>query len=173
MARARTAISGMSTSGLTSGSSDIICTIAPMPLAWSPMRSRSTTIESTEITMRRSRAIGPCWASRSSTWLSSSKRLRFTSASSAHHRVGERDIALDERDDRPLDLAIDHRAHLEQAVLELVEVSLELLSRHLPGAPIWRWSVLLPVGSPLLRAAADTIWGDVRGAASGTSRSGP
>ena len=90
----------------------------------------------------------------------------------AHHRVGERDIALDERDDRPLDLAIDHRAHLEQAVLELVEVGLELLSRHLLWCSDLAVAVLLPVGSPAVRAAANATRGRPRGAASGTSRSG-
>ena len=50
----------------------------------------------------------------------------------ADHGVGERRVAVDERLQRALDLAIDHRPHLEDAVLEAFEVGVELFARHGP-----------------------------------------
>ena len=50
----------------------------------------------------------------------------------ADHGVGERRVAADECLQRPLDLAVHHRAHLQDAVLELVEVGVELFARHVP-----------------------------------------
>ena len=51
----------------------------------------------------------------------------------ADDAVGERDVAFDQGLERALDLAIDHRAHLQDAVLEAGEVGVELLARHTTG----------------------------------------
>ena len=44
--------------------------------------------------------------------------------------LGERDVALDERLHRAIKLALDHGAHLQDAVLQRGDLALELLTRH-------------------------------------------
>ena len=46
--------------------------------------------------------------------------------------VGERGVALDERLHGALDLPVHHRAHLDDAVLEVDQVATEMFTRH-PG----------------------------------------